>query len=91
MSDLWAAYGGIGAMGFQHLVVNHILNFVHPVTGAHTQNGENSWKNAKRGNKKQHGTHRTMIDSYLCEWMCKQRNRNNHLFDTIMNDIVTHF
>ena len=27
MSDLWAAYGGIGAMG-QHLTVNHTLNLL---------------------------------------------------------------
>ena len=30
MSDMWAAYGGIAAMGFQHLTVNHTLNFVDP-------------------------------------------------------------
>ena len=52
MSDLWAAYGGIQAMGYAHLTVNHTYNFVDPVTNAHTQNVENSWKNAKRRNKK---------------------------------------
>lgn len=93
MSDLWAAYGGIQAMGYAHLTVNHTYNFVDPVTNAHTQNVENSWKNAKIRNKKQHGTHRAMLDSYLCEWMWRQRNRvrNNNLFDAIFHDIVTHF
>ena len=42
MSDMWRAYGGIAAMGFQHLTVNHQLNFVDPVTGAHTQTVERS-------------------------------------------------
>ena len=52
MPDLWAAYGGIQAMGYAHLTVNHTYEFVNPVTGAHTQNVENSWENAKLRNKK---------------------------------------
>ena len=32
MSDMWAAYDGIAAMGFQHLMVNYTLNFVDPST-----------------------------------------------------------
>lgn len=91
MSDMWAAYGGIGALGYTHLQVNHTYNFVDPVTGAHTQNIENSWKNAKMRNKRQHGTHRAMLDSYLCEWMWRQSNRNNNLFDKIIQDIATYF
>ena len=71
MSDMWAAYGGIAAMRFAHLQVNHTYNFVDPGTGAHTQNIENSWKNAKMRNQQQHGTHthRSMLESYFCEWM----------------------
>ena len=91
MSDMWAAYGGINAMGFAHLQVNHTYNFVDPQTGAHTQNIENSWKNAKQRNKRQHGTHRQMLDSYLCEWMWRQRLRNVNLFDQMLQDIATHF
>ena len=67
-SDMWAAYDGIQAMGYAHLTVNHTYEFVDPITGAHTQNVENSWKNAKQSNKKRNGTHHSMLDSYLCEW-----------------------
>ena len=67
MSDMWRAYGGINALGFGHMQVNHTYNFVDPGTGAHTQNIENAWKNGKMRNKRQHGTRRTMVDSYLCE------------------------
>jgi transposase-like protein len=92
MSDMWAAYGGIGNLGFTHLQVNHTYNFVDPATGAHTQNVENSWKNAKMRNKRQHGTHRQMLDSYLCEFMWRQRHHgNNDLFSQIIADIVVHF
>ena len=69
MSDMWAAYGGIQAMGYAHLTVNHTYEFVDPITGAHTQNVENSWKNAKQSNKKRNGTHRSMLDSYEVEIM----------------------
>ena len=91
MSDMWGAYVGIQAMGFGHLQVNHTYNFVDPQTGAHTQNIENSWKNAKMRNKREHGTHRSMLESYLCEWMWRQRFRNVDLFDQILNDIATYF
>ena len=91
MSDMWAAYGGINAMGFGHLQVNHTYNFVDPQTGAHTKNIENLWKNAKQRKKRHHGTHRTMLESCLCEWMWWQRFRNVDLFDQILNDVATHF
>ena len=92
MSDMWAAYGGIGALGFTHLQVNHTFNFVDPNTGAHTQNVENNWKNAKMRNKRHHGTHRQMVESYLCEFMWRQRHHGyNDLFSQILADIVIHF
>lgn len=91
MSDLWRAYGGIAAMGFQHLTVNHQMNFVDPVTGAHTQKVERSWKSAKRRNKRQNGTHRQMLDSYLCEFMWRKRHQNDDLFDQILQDIATYW
>ena len=76
MSDMWTAYVGINAMGFGHLQVDHTYNFVDPQTDAHTQNIENSWKNAKQRNKRQHSTRSMMLESYLCKWMWQQRFRN---------------
>ena len=81
-----------GKMGFGHLQGNHTYNFVDTATGAHTQNVENNWKNANMRNKRQHGTHRHIIDSYLGEFMWRRRHRNNNnIFARIIQDIVTHF
>ena len=89
--SLWVAYGGMQAMGYTDLTINHTCEFVDPVPGAYTQNMENSRENAKLSNKKKHGTHRIMLDSYLCERMWQQQHRNDDKFDQIIADIVTHF
>ena len=94
ISDSWRAYGGIAAlqgMGYAHQTVNHSLNFVDPQTGAHTQNVERSWRSAKRRNKRQCGTHRQMLDSYLCEWMWRQRHRDRDLFEHILGNIAQYW
>ena len=95
MSDSWAAYNNIGQMprmGYTHLTVNHSQNFVDPITGANTQTIESHWSHAKQRNKRQRGTHRHMVESYLCEWMWRQRNKNAaSLFDKILADIAQHW
>jgi hypothetical protein len=41
ISDDWAQHRRIDEIfGFNHLIVNHCLNFFDPITGAHTQNIE---------------------------------------------------
>ena len=75
----------------QHLTVNHSLQFVDPQTGAHTQNVERSWKSAKERNKRHNGTHRNMLDSYLCEWMWRQRYKNIDLFHHILTNVATYW
>ena len=91
LSDEWAAYRQIQALGYQHNTVNHSLTFVDPVTGAHTQNVESHWRHAKQRSKTQYGTHRTMVDSYMCEWMWRQRNKGQDLFIEILTDIAAHY
>ena len=67
MSGLWTAYGGMQVMVYTHLSINRTYEFVDTVTGVATQDVENSWKNVNYRNKKQYGTHRTMLESYLCD------------------------
>lgn len=93
ISDQWPAYNGITAapgMNYTHNTVNHSRNFVDPNTGANTQRIERSWKAAKERNKRHNGTHRQMLDSYLCEFMWRRRLAAAGIdpFDAILGHIV---
>ncbi len=46
--DCWKAYDRLGSAGYNHLKVNHSLNFVDPGTGAHTNTIESLWWQIKR-------------------------------------------
>ena len=48
MTDEWQAYNQLPALGYQHLTVNHSLNFVNPVTLANTQRIESNWRPLKK-------------------------------------------
>ena len=90
LSDQWRAYNAIGTVpGSTHRTVNHSLNFVDPNTEVNTQRIERSWKVAKERNKRHNGTHRRMLDSYMCEYMWRNRIKHRQLdaFDTILQDI----
>uniref|UniRef100_A0A914DN83 ISXO2-like transposase domain-containing protein n=1 Tax=Acrobeloides nanus TaxID=290746 RepID=A0A914DN83_9BILA len=95
MSDLWRAYGGIQALpqGYQHLTVNHSVNFVDPDTGVHTQNIENTWMRFKKKLKKSHGLNTANADrysDYLQEFMWRQQfgDRKQSFFN-LWNQIAT--
>ena len=66
MSDLWRSYGGIAELpeGYGHLTINHSVNFVDPVSGAHTQNVENMWMRYKRKVKSSMGLNTPTSDRY---------------------------
>ena len=92
LSDMWAAYNQIQQDGYQHGTVNHSLNFVDPVTGVHTNTIECHWKHAKQRHKRHNGTHRSMLDSYMCEWMWRQRNKFHPcIFSKLLEDMAFHF
>jgi len=73
ISDLWRAYSTVGEIGYDHLTVNHEVNFVDPVTGATTNHVESMWGRAKLRNKKECGTSRTHLASYLIEFMWRAK------------------
>ena len=57
-------------MEYSHESVNHSLNFVDPVTGAHTNTIEGLWEiHIKRHIKRMRGVRKTIVDGYLDEFM----------------------
>jgi hypothetical protein len=82
ISDCWRAYDVLSDVGYQHLRVNHSLNFVDPDSGAHTNSIEATWNHAKRSlplghRKKQH------FPSHLAKYMFMKRCRILKLDPTI--------
>jgi hypothetical protein len=47
ISDCWGAYRDLQSQGFTHRTVNHSIAFVDPLTGAHTNTIERTWRTVK--------------------------------------------
>ena len=91
VSDGWAAYRGIDQIQggvYEHDVVVHQRNFVDPDDpDIHIQNIENTWMRAKKKLRRQHGTTAQLFQSYLAEFLWRNRVRNNR-FGGIMAAII---
>lgn len=72
ISDFWKAYDILKDEGYIHLKVNHKLNFVDPVTGAHTNSIESSWRHAKRL-LPEYSRQKHRYASYLAYYMFKKQ------------------
>ena len=74
----WFAYPNncLQNKGYQHLTVNHSLNFVDPDTGAHTPGIENAWWEVKRSMPRT-GTSKDLFDRYLQEWLWRQHYKGD--------------
>ena len=72
MSDMWKAYDCLQDEGYNHLTVNHSLNFVDPGTGAHTQLIENTRWGIKRSIPLT-GISKDLFGSYLQEWLWRKQ------------------
>ncbi|KFD49264.1 hypothetical protein M513_09816 [Trichuris suis] len=92
MTDCWAVYRSLSREDFTHLSVNHSINIVHPVTGAHTQTVKSLWAEVKRSNMLRCGRRRSELDSYLRDFVWRRRLRpNGDPFDKILGDIATYW
>lgn len=83
ITDEWKSYHRLMQLSFNHQTVNHSLNFVDPMTLAHTQNIESVWRSVKRtihcgGNK------RSNLHSHLCEYLWRRYIRSNSDVDVFL-------
>jgi len=96
MSDSWRAYKTeeLEEAGYEHYKVNHRYNFLNPDDKeVHTQGVERMWGSAKWRNKKQRGTKRDFMDTYLAEFMVREEMKADGVdpFDSIIEKIVAYW
>ena len=93
MSDGWAAYNGIENIGggiYSHEVIIHEDNFVDPNNRRiHTQNVESMWARAKRVFKRNYGTSGNLFETYLSEFMWREKYGNS--FSSILVHICEQY
>ena len=93
-SDEWASYNAILSLShpqsYIHFTVNHIRNFVDPITGVHTNRVESMWSRVKRKFKIMNGTSTELIPSYLDEFMWRERygSITSTAYDNLLDDIA---
>ena len=64
-TDEWKFYAGFNRQDFVHCSVNHSIQFVNPLNGAHTQSIECTGARAKKKYKRMHGTSKPLFGTYL--------------------------
>ena len=94
-SDEWAAYRRIATLPpvAAHEVVNHSVEFVDSVSGAHTQHVESYWNRVKIKLKRMRGCHADELPGYLDEFMWRERHgaTATQAFDNIIRDISVQY
>ena len=88
ITDLWRGYNGLNDLGYNHLTVNHTYNFVDPVTFAHTQNIESSWRPLKK-RLNRGGVHKSKLAEHMCEFLWRREVRRNDglYFESLIRNI----
>lgn len=89
-SDEWAAYRCLTSRGFIHKTVNHQMSYVDANTGAHTQNIERSWLDAKiKLLKKMRGVPLHHLQSHLDHYCWRLYHQDGpNLFLVMLVDIM---
>ena len=75
-SDLWRAYHNLEQLGYEHLTVNHSVNFKDPETGACTNAIEGSWNGIKASIPPRNRV-QCQMEEHLFEFIWRRKNKNN--------------
>lgn len=70
MTDKWKGYSNLHSCGYEHLTVNHEKEYVDKETGAHTNNIERIWREA-RANIPRYGRLEKHFNGYLATFKFK--------------------
>lgn len=87
----WKAYKCLEHGGFQHLTVNHLINFVDPITVALTKTIEKSWREAKV-KVPRYGRRKYHLVGYLARAMFQVNipETNKRLHEFLVAVVVSH-
>lgn len=75
LSDCWKAYSSLEREGYEHLTVNHSIQFLNPENGACTNLIESTWNAVKKSLPKS-GTQKHLYESYFCEYSVRKKYLN---------------
>lgn len=78
ITDFWKTYDCMNKERYNHLKVNHSVNFKDPETGAHTNSIEGSWAHAKRSIPCS-GRRKHFMPGYLAKFMFLRRCKSQNL------------
>lgn len=70
---------------YEHQVIILEANFVDPNDElVHTQNVENMWMRAKSKLKRQFGTSRALFESYMHEFVWRNKHKGSNVFNEFL-------
>jgi len=77
LTDMFSSYRNLeNAFTCEHFTVNHSVNYVDPITGAHTNTIEGTWNRVKLCITPRQRT-KQLISNELIEFQWRKRNVNN--------------
>ncbi|XP_066925007.1 uncharacterized protein [Clytia hemisphaerica] len=86
ISDCWKAYDCLSQKDYEHLKVNHSVEFVNS-NGDHTNKIEGHWRQAKK-NLPPFGVKKYLFSSHLAEFMWRYTHKESDHFIQFINDVT---
>jgi transposase-like protein len=91
-TDCWKGYDRLGREGYEHLTVNHSVEFVNSITGVHTNGIESDWQKIKRGvHFPRFGVKDDHLGGYLAEHIWRGKGERRNLFPLFVREVAKIF